>query len=355
MMRKPVESLTVCIGVVALVCCGMRSLVAGEAVPSFDLKKATARNSTLEPTGAGASVRVNIKGGQGDWAGIELAPAAGAWNLSGYRFVVAEARVTGGGPVAVRLRIETNAASFAADGLRIDPSEGWTWIKVGIRRPADAVKVKMFGMVEYPWGRPYAKLKTGEEIDVKDRWWANEYPWGRAIDAADGPGIDPAAVARLVVFVDSPREDCSFEVRNIRAAGTAPSAELLADPAKFFPCIDEFGQYVHADWPGKIKTAASRRLLRAGAAGSWFRFPPRQQYAQVRQGMGLRFHPHRARPPAELGLQYRGRILLAPHRVPEENALHPVHPLEPRRPKTSGGRVEQPQPWRRHSVGRVPR
>ena len=232
----------------------------------FDPGKATAKNATLTPAGEGAA-RIEIKGATEGPAGMVMAAAGGTCDLSEYRFVVAEVRGLGSGPVAVRLRLENgNAASFVADGLKVDPQTGWTWIKVGVRRPADAVKVRMFGMAEYPWGRPYEKLKTGAEVEAKDRWWLNAYPWSRAVEPADGPGVDPAAIAKLLVFVDSPKEACSLEVRSIRPVGAAPSAQALADPAKFFPCIDEFGQYIHADWPGKTHSTADLKKQREAEA-----------------------------------------------------------------------------------------
>ena len=236
-----------------------------EKVRAFDLDKAVGTSATLTPIkdAAGAAIRIQIKGKQEGPAGAEIPAAGGKCDLSNCRFVVAEVRNPGTSPVEVKLRLENaNAASFVADGLGVDPRQGWTWTKVAIRRPADAVEVKMFGMAEYPWGRPYERLKAGADIEMNDRWLTNAYPWARPIEAADGPGIDPANVVKLSILVNNPKEDCTLEVRNIRAAGVAPSAQMLAAPSKFFPCIDEFGQYIHADWPGKTRDIADLRKQR---------------------------------------------------------------------------------------------
>ena len=271
MMSKYLPLMAACIVAAGLSCLGQaRNVLAGDAdVVPFDLGKASGKGATLTPIkgDAGSPLRIEIKGKQEGLAGAELPATGGKCDLSKYRFVVAEVRNVGAGPVAVKLRLENeNAASFVADGLNVDPRVGWTWIKVGVRRPADAVKVRLFGMTEYPWGRPYEKLKTGADIETNDRWWFNEYPCGRAIEADDGSGIDPANVVKLSILVNSPTEGCAFEIRNVRPAGAAPSAGMLADPSKFFPCIDEFGQYIHADWSGKIRDAADMKSRRVDEA-----------------------------------------------------------------------------------------
>ncbi|HUT61897.1 MAG TPA: hypothetical protein VNA25_29010, partial [Phycisphaerae bacterium] len=164
------------------------------------------------------------------------------------------------------LRIENaNAANSVEDGIEIDPRWAWTWTKVALRRPADQVKLDLFGLAEYPWGRPYQAGKS--MVKPRDNWWyvlhldRNEridFPLADAFPN-EPTGVDPSAITKLSIGIAAPTEDCSFEVRKIRPAGTAPSAEMLADPAKFFPCIDEFGQYIHADWPGKTHEVADMK------------------------------------------------------------------------------------------------
>ena len=234
---------------------------------ALDLDKAAVKDATLTPVkdAGGTLLKIAITGKQQDWAGVEIPALGGKWDLSKYRFVVAQVRNLGADPVKVNLRLDNpNAAddgkgglaNAVADGLNVDPRSGWTWTKVGIRRPADAVKLKLFGIAEYPWGRPYEKARGGAETETNDSWWFHAYPWGRPVDTANGSGIDPANVAKLVISVANPKEDCTLEIRSICAAGAAPSAELLGNPARFFPCIDEFGQYIHADWPGKTQRDA---------------------------------------------------------------------------------------------------
>jgi len=61
--------------------------------------------------------------------------------------------------------------------------------------------------------------------------------------------IDPAGVTQLLVFADDPTTDHAIEVDNIRAEGELKTM----DAETFFPFIDKFGQFIHADWPGKTR------------------------------------------------------------------------------------------------------
>jgi len=261
MMRAHFPYTVVCV-IIAFLCCSHaeKALAADANLLKFDLGKAAAKNATMTPIQdrTGPAMKIGIKGKQEGWAGVELPAPGGTWDLSKYCFVVAQVRSLGTKPVAVRLRLENaNTANCVTDGIDIDPRWGWTWTKVPIRRPADTVKIKMFGMAEYPWGRPYEYrmlLPDGQDLSNYDHWWFATYPWGRPY-AKQEAGVDPAKVSKLAVLVTDPK-DCTFEIRTIRAAGVAPTPEMLADPAKFFPCIDEFGQYIHADWPGKIHEPA---------------------------------------------------------------------------------------------------
>jgi hypothetical protein len=73
-------------------------------------------------------------------------------------------------------------------------------------------------------------------------------------DAMEGQdAITPDNVIRLLVIVSEPFEGHVFEISNIRAEGAyVPLSEALKSAAAFFPFIDEFGQYIHKEWSGKV-------------------------------------------------------------------------------------------------------
>jgi len=254
----------------ALLCwCNVaESFAADASYLKFDMGKAKAEGAEMKPIkeGAGPAMKIEVKTPKEGLAGVELPAAGGAWDLSKSRFVIAEVRNLGPKPVKIILRVENaDSKRNVADGIEIDPRWGWTWTKVGLRRPVEQVKLDLFGMAEYPWGRPYQAGKS--LVGRKDNWWyvlhldrnaRLDFPLCDAFPK-EPTGVDPSAITKLSIGIDGPTGGCSFEVRNIRAAGAAPSAEMLADPAKFFPCIDEFGQYIHADWPGKTHEAADMK------------------------------------------------------------------------------------------------
>ena len=59
------------------------------------------------------------------------------------------------------------------------------------------------------------------------------------------------AIHQFIVFCDRQKEDAQFDVKGIKANGKRSGFTLTVDD-KFFPFVDEFGQYAHADWPGKV-------------------------------------------------------------------------------------------------------
>ena len=219
----------------------------GEAAAlSFDFDRMTTKDAVVTRAKEGGVSVLRIKTGhsQQDWAGIELPAAGGKWDIPQYRWVAAEVRNLGTKPVNVCARLENPAVNEStldsvSATLPVDPLLGWQLTVVDLRRRPESTSVKLFGMAEYPW-------------------------WGWA-----GPrerGVDSSNLVKLVIYVPKPQENHEFEIRNIRALGRGVPAELLADPARFFPFIDEFGQYRHEDWLGKTHSAADFKKQRDAEA-----------------------------------------------------------------------------------------
>jgi hypothetical protein len=59
--------------------------------------------------------------------------------------------------------------------------------------------------------------------------------------------VDPAQIARVAVSFESQKAGDAIEIGSVTAQGSGKPA-----PVPFFPFVDQFGQYVHADWPGKV-------------------------------------------------------------------------------------------------------
>ena len=176
-----------------------------------------------------------------DWPGIDLPAAFGPWDLSKHEYVAVDVRNVGTNAVTVCCRVD----NMGADGIRncltrqltLKAGEQGT-VQVPLSRLAPGMEqIKLFGMRGLPWAMTTDKV------------------------------INPAEVVNLVIFVPKPQEDHVFEISNVRAGGTyqAP-AEIGLNAATFFPFIDEFGQYIHRDWPGKTHAPedfATRRQAEA--------------------------------------------------------------------------------------------
>jgi len=70
--------------------------------------------------------------------------------------------------------------------------------------------------------------------------------------------IDPAKVTQVLVFLNNPKSDHTFEVLDIRAVGQVQTL----DSDTFIPFIDRYGQFKHAAWPGKIQSDADFQTRR---------------------------------------------------------------------------------------------
>jgi len=197
-----------------------------DKVPGNDAKAAGARR------GAGWAMRIST-GHRQRWPGLTLKAPAGRWDLARYEHVAMDVRNVGPKDVTVGLRVDSAGPgpkpSFVDAALTLKPGHSGT-LKVTLQRSfapgAGGKAIKLFGMRGYPPG------------------------------VAGEGGIDPRNVTHLYVFVPKPRADHAFEIDNVRAAGRWTDLT----PKKFFPFIDEFGQYMHRDWPGK--THSQDELLR---------------------------------------------------------------------------------------------
>ncbi len=69
--------------------------------------------------------------------------------------------------------------------------------------------------------------------------------------------IDPSAIARIVVWLDSAAPGETVRVDSVTARG-----EGVAGLVPFFPFVDKYGQYIHTDWPDKIYADADFAVRR---------------------------------------------------------------------------------------------
>jgi len=199
--------------------------------PSFDLGQVRAHSAqvALVSEGEARALRVTTDPAA-EWPSIELPAPGGHWDLSPFLRVLIELQNLGQEEVTVSCRLDSpgteSTAIFRNDLVTLGPGQSGA-VRALLRRAApEWMKGQLFGMSGYP---------------------GNYRP----------RGIDVAHVEKLVICVGEPTRAHAIEITSVRAQGQyGPPSDLLQDPAKFLPFIDEFGQYLHDDWPGKTHAPA---------------------------------------------------------------------------------------------------
>ena len=167
----------------------------------------------------GRSLRIRT-GTEKPWPGITLKAPNDKWDLSQYQYVELEVKNAGAKAIQVFCRVDNPGANgrenCVTGSVEIRPKQTATLsVKLHPTGLALTEPLELIGMRGYP--RYYDKLK-------------------------------PDNITQLLVFVHKPEEDYDFEIDNIRATGSVQ----VYDAKTFIPFIDEFGQFRHKDWPGKV-------------------------------------------------------------------------------------------------------
>ncbi len=176
----------------------------------------------------GGSLRVNT-GHSARWPGITLKAPDGKWDLSSHKYIALDVKNVGSNRVNVHWRVDNPGADGAknciTNRIALDPGDKKP-LKVFLHNSLpEHLAPKLFGMRGYPGG------------------------------LAKEQKIDPAIINQFLFFVNAPTIDYSFEISNIRSGGSyIPPEWLSMDEGEFFPMIDEYGQFIHKDWPGKAKS-----------------------------------------------------------------------------------------------------
>jgi hypothetical protein len=197
----------------------------------FDVSRVVTTDAKASVSKAAGGAALAVATGHKDpWPGVILKAPRGTWDLSKFEFLEMAVKNTGAASVTVNCRVDNEGAdgtnNCCTDRVTVKPGESASLRVRLVRKPAGPAGVKLFGMRGYPV-------------------------------PMDGPGmIDPSKVTQILFFIAKPGADHAFEVGAIRAGGNrAPVKDIPVTAEKFFPFIDQFGQYIHRDWPGKTRAA----------------------------------------------------------------------------------------------------
>ncbi len=190
--------------------------------PGFDVGAVATSDARATVTSDGA-LRIEL-GHQGPWPGVAIKAPQGRWDLSAYEHVSVDVTNRSDRQLTVHCRVDNPGADgtnhCVTDQVSIEPGA------------SQALTVRIFPV---PW-------KLDKPLDLI----------GMRGHPVHTGKLDPANVTQLVIFLTRPMEDRAIEIDNIRAAG---GIQVL-DASTFLPFIDEYGQYVHREWPGKVRSVA---------------------------------------------------------------------------------------------------
>ncbi len=183
----------------------------------FDISSVITSDARVTPAAPGG-LRIET-GHKERWPGITLKAPAGKWDLSKCEYVCVDVKNVGDEPVTVSCRVDNPGA----DGNKNCVSDNITLAggKEG------TLTVRIFPV---PW-------KLSKPLELIGMRAAPVY----------SDKVDTSNVTQILVFVNGPKTDHAFEIRNLRAGDSV----TVLDAETFCPFIDEFGQFIHSDWPGK--------------------------------------------------------------------------------------------------------
>ena len=208
----------------------LQPLVLFDFGQGFDTSTVTVTDAEISLSQAG-TLRVQTHHKE-PWPGITLKAPAGKWDLSKYEYISIDVRNLSDQPITIYCRVDNPGA----DGKKNCVTESITL------KPQMAGKLTV-GMFPGPW-------RFSEPLELVGM---RGYPVHLG-------QVDPSNVTQLLVFIDRSKVDYVFEIDNVIAAGRV---EML-DAKTFLPFIDEFGQFIHKDWPGK--THSVEELIAYGRA-----------------------------------------------------------------------------------------
>lgn len=162
-------------------------------------------------------------GHQAQWPGITLKAPSGSWDLSTCRKLEFTVWNPQPRPITVHCRVDNPGA----DG------------KKNCVTGQATVPAQSNGRLEVPLNATPWRLSEKREL-IGMRGWP-----GQPLE------LDAGKISQLVVFLNQPAQDTEFEIGPITASGNV----TVLDVQTFFPFVDDFGQFIHAEWPGKIHGA----------------------------------------------------------------------------------------------------
>ena len=208
--------------------------------PDFPVDAIDARdaNASLETDSDGRTwLRLEL-GDSVQWPGITIhSPTETGWDFSKHARILFDVKNVGEFGTSINLRIDSTSNDGREQTVQgfVEAGETSTISAPIRRRLPTSYEGKLFGMRGLPGG-----------------YFESSGLW------------EPDCVTKIWLFVASPDRPYSMLIDNIRLEGAASLATLPPEfDESFFPMIDQFGQYAHAEWPGKTHSVEDLRRIAA--------------------------------------------------------------------------------------------
>ncbi|MDO8540767.1 MAG: beta-galactosidase [Opitutaceae bacterium] len=168
----------------------------------------------------------------------------GQWNFSNYSYLAADVKNLQGTTLTLRILYRGHDFSgekrYAYDDCTLSPGRVCT-----IRCPINLIE---------------GYDSDGTPIQFNGPMW---WPWGRPVNPQKSPrALDPTTVYEFQLAALPSKTPISYSVKNIRLEESRvhpnTGRHLAPDPVRprFYPFVDQFGQYMHWEWPGKTHNEA---------------------------------------------------------------------------------------------------
>lgn len=183
-------------------------------------------SARVESAGAGA-VRIKYDAGKPDSV-VRLKPVAGTWNLDQASAVLVDVRNRGAKPAALFGRFDNS--KWTSSLVIVQPAATETlWLYIKRDTPPSGFSTRFPNM----WGRPGGML------------WSWSMP-------------DPAKIEELTFLPAGDLPAGDIELSNLRIRPWNIPIGKAKGPLddSIFPFVDQYGQYIHREWPGKIHADA---------------------------------------------------------------------------------------------------
>jgi hypothetical protein len=220
---------------------------------------------------AGGNNVLELTAAPGQRVKVRLNPVSGTWNLLDYVNLTMDLENTGGDEAWVRILVKD---AQSTDTFYMPNCSHNAWVQPAETRIFNAVM-------------PRNTSRNSSQVPS----YKNLFPYMNGLPHAQPLvwyGVDVMAVNEVVLQLEPQDYAQTVRIDNLRGNRRAKPVILDSNPNDFFPFIDEYFQYMHESWPGKITNdtqlvtakadeeadlAANPRTLEYNEYGGWANGP----------------------------------------------------------------------------------